>query len=593
MDELEEYVITCVSMEDLESLYNDLETTGGDDAIPERAVPVYLRRPLSQNTHYMLTREEADLVSQDLRVLDIKPVKLIESSRTVNSYTQTGNFSKTPGSAAMDPSYRNWALLRCIEGIQRSGWGTSQTWTTQGATASYGAVPYTSENENTTITVGPTGKNVDVIVMDGICGVPNHPEFAVNPDGTGGSRYVQYNWFQLNSIVTSLDDDAATKLTGAYSYAIEVTTTTYPGLANSNHGANTTGIVAGNTCGWARDANIYQIGTLGQQGIGSLVFWDYVRAFHRNKPINPVTGIKNPTICNCSYGNSITWPNGNIGTGGITQAARRGVTVGNYTTGVALTASQLNSVGIYNVTYNGVVFATIPIYFDADAADITQALNDGIIIVASAGNESHYIDKSTGPDYNNQFIATYGGYPYYWPYHRACAVSGTPGVICVGATDATATERKIWFSNTGPRVDIYAPGTWIVSSAASLNGDWSSKSSPDSRNSSYYIGRQMGTSQSGPQVAGVLACLLEIYPTMTPAQALSYITSMAKTSQLSDTGGTSPTWTSDVYSLQGGPNKYLYMPKERPSNGSMYPKQNHMLRPTSGVMYPRRRVRIR
>jgi len=422
--------------------------------------------------------------------------------------------------------------------------------------------------------------------MDGICGVPNHPEFAVNPDGTGGSRYIQYNWFLLNSIVTSLDDDAATKLTGAYSYAPDSV------VANANHGANTTGIVAGNTCGWARDANIYQIGTLGQQGIGSLIFWDYIRAFHRNKPINPVTGIKNPTICNCSYGNSIQWPGGTT-FGGITYTNRRGVVTGTNPATSLLTTSQLNAAGIYNITSGGVVYASIPYWNDADAADITQALNDGIIIVASAGNEGHYIDKSTGPDYNNQFIATYGGYPYFWSYHRACAVSGTPGVICVGATDATATERKIWFSNTGPRVDIFAPGTWIVSSASTLNGDWSGKSSPDSRNSSYYIGRQIGTSQSAPQVTGVLACLLEIYPTMTPAQALSYITSMAKTSQISDTGGTSPTWTSDLYSLQGGPNKYLYMPQERPSSGSMYPKQNHMLRPTSGVMYPRRRVRIR
>ena len=587
MDDLQEYVITCVSMEDLESLYNDLETMGGSDAIPERVVPVYRRRPLSQNTHYMLTHEESELLSQDLRVLDIKLYKLIESSRVLNSYTQTGNFSKTPANAAMDPSYRNWALLRCIEGIQRTGWGNSQTWT---SAYSYTAATYTSENQNATITVGPTGKNVDVIVMDGICGVPNHPEFAVNPDGTGGSRYIQYNWFLLNSIVTSLDDDAATKLTGAYSYAVDSV------VGNANHGANTTGIVAGNTCGWARDANIYQIGTIGQQGIGSLIFWDYIRAFHRNKPINPVTGIKNPTICNCSYGNAIQWPNfvaGAGSTGYITQTERRGVIQGNYTTGTALTQSQLNSAGIYNT--NSV--AAVPLWIDADAADITQAINDGIIIVASAGNEAQYIDKSTGLDYNNRFIALYnngvGIYPYYWSYHRACAVSGTPGVICVGATDANATERKAWFSNTGPRVDIFAPGAWIVSSASTLNGDWSGKSSPDSRNSSYYIGRQMGTSQSAPQVTGVLACLLEIYPTMTPAQALSYITSMAKTSQLSDTGGTSPTWTSDVYSLQGGPNKYLFMPQERPSKGSMYPKQNHMLRPTSGVMYPRRRVRIR
>jgi hypothetical protein len=80
---------------------------------------------------------------------------------------------------------------------------------------------------------------------------------------------------------------------------------------------------------------------------------------------------------------------------------------------------------------------------------------------------------------------------------------------------------------------------------------------------------------------------------MTPAQALSYITGSAKSSQLADTGGTSPTWTSDTYSLQGGNNKYLYLPQERPSNGEMYPKQNFMSRPSSGILYPRTSIRLR
>ena len=254
MSEQKEYIVTCVSMEDLDSLYNDLETIGGSESIPNRIVPVYRRRPLSQNTHYMLTDEEALALSQDVRVLDVKPVELIESSRKLCSYTQTGNFNKSPYTDAMDPSYRNWALLRCIEGIQRSGWGSDST-----------------KNQSATITIGPTGKNVDVIVMDGICGVPNHPEFAVNADGSGGSRYVQYDWYQLNSIVTSLDDDGATLLSGSYSYATD------SNVANANHGAHTTGTVAGNTCGWARDANIYQLGALGQQGIGSTIIWDYVK----------------------------------------------------------------------------------------------------------------------------------------------------------------------------------------------------------------------------------------------------------------------------------------------------------------------------
>jgi subtilisin family serine protease len=574
MTEPEEYVVTCVSMEDLDSLYNDLETIGGNEAIPDRIVPVYRRRPLSQNTHYMLTEEEALALSQDLRVLDVKPVKLIDSSRKLCSYTQTGTFSKSPYTDAMDPSYRNWALLRCIEGAPRSGWGSDST-----------------KDQTATITIGPTGKNVDFIGMDGICGVPNHPEFAVNADGSGGSRYVQYDWYQLNAIATSLDDDTATLLSGSYSYSGD-------SASDANHGAHITGTVAGNTCGWARDANIYQLGPLGQQGIGSTIIWDYVRAFHRNKPINPATGRRNPTICNCSYETTLTFPTPSLTLYSVVQANRRGTTSGPFGSSpyTPFTSSQLNAVGMYNTTTAGTVYTNVPWFLAAESADITQAINDGIIIVAAAGNSSFFMDKSTGPDYANWFIAAYGTATsfYLWNQHKGCAISSTAGVICVGAIDSTVTEKKAYYSNTGPGVDIYAPGTWIVSSLSTSTGGWGNGyTSPDSRNSSYYIGREIGTSMAAPQVTGILACLLEIYPNMTPATALSYITGYAKTAQLTDPGGTSPSWTSDTTSLQGSSNRYLYLPQERPTNGEMYPKQNSMNRPSSGILYPRTGIRLR
>ena len=586
--DMEEFVVTCRSIEDLESLYNDIETAGGSDTIPDRAIPVYSRRQLSQNTHYMLTAEEAEILLKDDRVISIENVKFVEQSIKLHSYEQTGAFSKSSTQVSMDPTYRNWALLRCIEGIQRSGWGASSTYEPTG----FVNYANTSQVQNATITIGPTGKNVDVIIMDGICGVPNHPEFAKNADGTGGSRYIQFDWYQLNTLTASLDDDASTLLSGSYSYAKESNTT------NANHGAHVTGTVAGNTCGWARDANIYQLGPLGEQGISALIIWDYVRAFHKSKPINPETGRKNPTICNCSYGSTVTFPSTYFGP--ITEGTRRGVTVGDYTKDTALTSSQLNSVGMYNTTYLGQVQSSVPYYSTANAADITAALNDGIIIVAAAGNDSYFIDTTNGLDYNNDFIAKFSptgnpptGTAYLWYQHKGTVPCGVPGVICVGATDAIATERKGGYSNTGPRIDIFAPGTWIVSSIVTSTGDWGGSSAADSRNSSYYIGREVGTSMASPQVCGVLACLLELYPSMTPAQARSLIISYAKTGQLSDAGGTSPSWTSNAYSLQGAPNRYLYLPKERPASGEMYPKQNHMLRPTSGIMYPRRSVRIR
>lgn len=570
---MEEYVVTCRSMEDLESFYDDMETPGGDLYIPDRAVPVYRRRPLSQNTHYMLTAEEAEQIRQDPRVLDVAPAQLIRSSVKLHSYNQTGNFSRSPYTDAMDAGYKNWALLRCLEGVQRSGWGSDGT-----------------KNQTATINLRPTGKNVDVIIIDGISGVPNHPEYAVNADGTGGSRYVQYDWYQLNSIASSLDDDAAALLTGPYTYVPSPSS-----AGNANHGAHTTGTVAGNTQGWARDANIYQIGPLGESNLDTLILWDYVRAFHRNKPINPATGRRNPTICNCSYGSTLTFPNVGATLGAVKQANRRGTTVGAFGTSpyTPFTAAQLNSVGMYNTTSGGTVYTAVPYYVTSTAADVTQAINDGIIIVSSSGNDSFFVDQPTGLDYNNWFVAAYGTDTsfYLWYQHRGTVPSAVPGVICVGAADATATEKKGYYSNCGPRVDVHAPGTWIVSSVADSTGEGWGPTIQDSRNSSYYIGRSIGTSMASPQVAGVLACVLEVYPSMTPAQALTYIQTYAKTGQLSDTGGVSPTWTSDTQSLQGAPNRFLYLPKETPSTGPAWPKQNYWIRPSTGRTYPRSKIR--
>ena len=50
---MNEYIVTCRSYEDLENLYDDMETPGGSLYIPDRAVDLVHRRAISRNTHYM------------------------------------------------------------------------------------------------------------------------------------------------------------------------------------------------------------------------------------------------------------------------------------------------------------------------------------------------------------------------------------------------------------------------------------------------------------------------------------------------------------------------------------------------------------
>lgn len=81
-EELHEFVITLKSMDDLDQFYDDMETIGGTQEVPDRIVPVYKRRPISRNTHYMLTLAEAQTLLQDDRIEGVTPAKLVADSIT-------------------------------------------------------------------------------------------------------------------------------------------------------------------------------------------------------------------------------------------------------------------------------------------------------------------------------------------------------------------------------------------------------------------------------------------------------------------------------------------------------------------------------
>jgi hypothetical protein len=272
-----EYIVTVNNFEDLDSIYADLETEGKTPPNVNllRSVDCLHRRPTSRNTHYLLTDLEVEELRKDPRIklISIAPQYLgIKAGTTSVTQTSTAWDKSSSTSANM----KNWALLRCTEGVGRVGWGgTGYEGTGSGTAAQTG-----------TITLTETGKNVDVVVCDLNGIVWNHPEFAVSPDGSGGSRAIQYNWYQHNV-------EVGNGANGTYSYG------------TGDHSTHVSGSIAGNTQGWARSANIYNLYyDTGNPGNFSYVF-DYIRAFHRNKASNPAIGRKNPTIVNNSWGQSI------------------------------------------------------------------------------------------------------------------------------------------------------------------------------------------------------------------------------------------------------------------------------------------------
>lgn len=537
---VKEFIVTLKQHCDLDSFYQDMETAGGNSHVPQRAVECCCRRPQSRNTHYDLTADEAEQLKDDPRVLAVELTPEQRGLVIRSNFTQTE--TTWDKSNAQTGTHKNWGLLRSVAGAQITNWGSNGT-----------------ASQSATIQVNAEGKNVDVVIVDGMIN-PAHSELAINSDGTGGSRVIQYNWLQHD----------VGNGTGTYVY------TPYTGTAaetNNNHGAHVAGTAAGNTQGWARSANVYNINPYSTDvnSVSGTLLIDYIRAFHAAKAVNPATGRKNPTICNHSWG----YVHNPVAISSITSVVFQGTT---YTS--PFTASQLNNYGIFTADISGTVYAISPARVAAIDADMEDAIGDGIIMVGAAGNDYTKIDVIGGADFNNRFVATSSYF-----YHGGSSPTAATGCICVGAVSSLVNETKAVFSNCGPRVDIYAPGVNIMSSLNIINSDWSGVDDP--RNAAYKIGKAQGTSTASPQVCGVLACALEIYPNLAPAQALEYLITYSNKDQMTNTAGSY----TDYTSLQGSENRYLFYFKERKDSGSVFPKTNHLFRNSSKQAYPRPRIR--
>ena len=545
-----EYIITLKQAEDLDSFYDDMESRYGDAEIPNRIVECAYRRPLSRNTHYWLTEQEAQQVSRDSRVASVSRNIQDLGLRITPMNTQSGSGWDKSGTNAAD--YVNWGLLRGYERQTRANWGSDGTAAVTGS-----------------ITLTNKGNNVDVVIIDGHIPAA-HPEFAVNTDGTGGSRINQFNWFQYNQQVRGT-------ASGTYVYDF---LTDASSIANNNHGCNVGAITAGNTSGWARASTVYNISpysgsTANATGYSNYIYdlFDYIKVWHANKAINPKTGRKNPTVCNMSFGF-----NGSFDLQTIDQINYQGTLYtrpgGGWTVNDRIYFDLVAASGTNMLFYSRV---------DAIDADCTDLINSGVILVGAAGNYYMYNDRIGGINYDNYLRSGLTiGY-----YMRGPSPGAATGVIHVSAVDSTVTERKVDFSNAGPRTDVFAPGTNIM-------GAYYSGGVADSRNASYFKGKMSGTSQATPQVTGLIACALETYQNMNASEALAYITANSNTGVLYQPSFSTTYPTTDYLTynaLYNGPNRYATYRSERRTTGSVFPKTDFKTRPSTGKAWPRVKLR--
>jgi hypothetical protein len=549
MSDKKEYIVTVRNRSDIDSFYDDMDSNFGTEFIPDRKVEIAHVREISRNTHYYLTDEEASLLRSEPRVLSVQLLPKELGIEPIPLWSQTGNFEK---SNSIDTNDKNWGLYSVTAGEKLNNWGTNGSFT----------------QTNQTIYTTSSGKNVDVIIVDShING--NHPEFAVNADGTGGSRFNAYNWFQ-------------------HSAALGFTTTqpySYSNVAG-NHGTHVAGTAVGNTQGWARDANIYNIEfnytSAGRpNGQWDLFLYDYLREFHRTKSINNVTGRKNPTIVTNSWGYAYV----DIGLPITDEVTYRGTT-----TSLAGLTSNERKVILEN---NGVPspFGSLkqtPARVAALDADVIDAIEDGLIFVGASGNSYWNCATPGHVDYDNNVYVSATGYNTIF-HSRGMSPGCAGNAICVGSVGTFVAENKSDFSNYGSRVDVYAPGRFITSSVynSTASSEFGITLVDDPRDSNYKIGSISGTSMATPQVTGILACLLETFPSLTQDECVTYLQNNSTLNRITSTGGNA----GDYLSLgDSSNNRYLFYKKERGLTG--YVAINTVKnRSSTGNVYPRTKIR--
>jgi PKD repeat protein len=128
---------------------------------------------------------------------------------------------------------------------------------------------------------------------------------------------------------------------------------------------------------------------------------------------------------------------------------------------------------------------------------VNAAINDGVFFAVAAGNDSS----------------------------NACSFSPARVTAAYTVGTTTSSDAGSWFTNFGTCLDIFAPGSSIVSAGISSNSSSSTKS---------------GTSMASPHVAGAAALVLSEDNSLTPAQVDSVLDSRATSGVLSSIGSGSP-----------------------------------------------------
>lgn len=639
MSEQKHYAISATTEQAWEELHRILTQDGSiDDNIPSRAITCTdLKEHSPTRAVYLMTDDEATQLANhpDIKYVHVNyadypemfPPRPDELHCNPNRYSSTvknyRNFSGLlPVSPnATDANRAGYQLLRTAQ--------YSNPWAGNAGQVLANTIPNGTN----------TGTDVDLIVGDEGCWF-GHVEFQSNSSGGGpadyvggnplpgngtcdlldvvleGPYYIDPQWFDANPgtrLTTRWDgtivpvesvarawwttaSQRSAQFAGAGTVAVPASYTRAncngtnlaktPGI-EGQHGTACSGLAYGRTYGWAYNANKWVIDAYGGYGFGFNLdlYFDVVKIFHQNKPINPAYGTRDPTVCSNSWGYRATIPStgryyfrqGTSGSGSVAYSGKPAF------------LTYLGSAGDLGRAKGEMVPN-----FLTEAGD--ELIASGVIFVVAAGNSNQKQVSSSSADYNNywsgstavpltsathtEFNATcYNttsrrGFPQQLGKYTSDDQVIYPA-INIGALDDAYTagglERKVNYSDMGNEIDCYLPADGTLTSNQSYTPQYARYDTyPGAGVTSFDCGFG-GTSAACPVAAGLIATAMQTNRSWTWSDVRTWLQSMTEQSASTFYQGPDPStagsadW-ADLNSLMGGVRRVAYNNVVLPTN---------------------------